>query len=120
MNLSTPHKLIVLGMDLLAILIFAVIGRASHGLNLLGIFETALPFMVAALAGFFLSSLLFHRWLPAWLVQWLIVANLGMALRILLGGGFATSFWAVTLIFTGIILGTSRFITYKLLSIEHS
>ncbi|MBM7050548.1 DUF3054 domain-containing protein [Rothia sp. ZJ1223] len=116
MNLSTPHKLIVLGMDLLAILIFAVIGRASHGLNLLGIFETALPFMVAALAGFFL----FHRWLPAWLAQWLIVANLGMALRILLGGGFAASFWAVALIFTGIILGTSRFITYKLLSIEHS
>lgn len=94
--------------DLLAVLLFAVIGRASHaeGLTLGGILETAWPFLAALVIGWIV--LLAWR-SPAGLPLpgvplWVITVAVGMLLRSVSGQGTATPFIIVATIALGVLL----------------
>lgn len=75
--------------DLVLVVIFAVVGRASHaeGLSIPGIAHTAWPFLAACLLGWIVVGLLDdHGYGPrAALVIWLVTVLGGLGLRILAG-----------------------------------
>ncbi|MDR6865531.1 hypothetical protein J2Y69_000113 [Microbacterium resistens] len=92
-SLSWPWAV---GADVVLVLVFAAIGRASHerGLSVLGVLETAWPFLVALAAGW----LVLRAWAaPAALLRtglplWAITVAGGMALRAVSGAGIAVPF----------------------------
>lgn len=75
--------------DLVLVVIFAVVGRASHaeGLSLVGIAQTGWPFLAACLLGWIVVSLLDDNGYGprAALVIWLVTVLGGMGLRIVAG-----------------------------------
>ncbi len=96
----------VLTADVLAVVVFAGLGRLSHGEDLLGTPVTAWPFLV----GLAVTWLVCRAWRapgglwPTGIVVWLGTVLLGMVLRRLVGEGTHWSFVVVTLIVTGIFL----------------
>lgn len=87
--------------DLVFVLIFAVIGRLSHGLDPLGVLATAWPFLVACLIGWAAITLLR---LPGvgWregLIVWLVTLVGGLALRLASGDTAALAFVLVATLF---------------------
>lgn len=95
------------GLDLLVVLVFATLGRASHDLELgpAGILTTAWPFLLGTAVGW----VCLLRPAPAvrsWWVDGLVVAScalvLGMLLRWITGEGTATPF---VLVAAGVLLG---------------
>lgn len=77
-----------LGFDVVAAVLFAIIGRASHGfeLSLPGIAQTAWPFVVAAIVGSLLASRLGgDSWWRTGVIAWAVTVAGGIGLR-LLGG----------------------------------
>ena len=108
---------LAVALDILWVLAFVVIGRASHakGEELGGIASTAWPFLAGLGAGwlalFLLSSragrarpLPAFRVMPAGLVAWLATVAVGMTLRVVFGQGTAVAFIAVALVFLGLFL----------------
>lgn len=94
--------------DAALVLLFAVLGRASHaeGLTWTGVLGVAWPFLTALAVGWALA-----RRRGAWptgvagsAVVWLVTVVLGLALRVATGGGFAWSFGLVTLVVLGFFL----------------
>ncbi len=90
-------------MDVIAIVIFAIVGRSSHaeGTDLLGVFHTAWPFLVGALIGLLAGRV----WrapgtLNSGVFVWLGALVAGMLLRYASGGGIQLSF----VIVAGIVL----------------
>ncbi len=75
--------------DLILVIGFAVVGRASHseGLSLFGIAQTGWPFFVACAAGWIVVSLLEDSGYGprSALVIWLVTVLAGMGLRIAAG-----------------------------------
>ena len=75
--------------DLVLVVLFAVIGRASHaeGLTPLGIAQTGWPFLVACLVAWIVVNLLADNGYGprAALVIWLVTVLGGMGLRIVSG-----------------------------------
>ncbi len=75
--------------DLILVIGFAVIGRASHseGLSLVGIAQTGWPFFAACIVGWIVVSLLDDSGYGprAALVIWLVTVLAGMGLRISAG-----------------------------------
>lgn len=51
------NRYLPLVIDLVLVVIFAAVGRASHGLNALGILSTAWPFLLACLIGWIVVQL---------------------------------------------------------------
>jgi hypothetical protein len=99
--------LTAVGIDVVMVLVFAVVGRRSHSEadTVLGVLETAWPYLVATVAG----SLLCRGWRRpyAWstaVVVWVTTVVLGMILRLVAGGGAAWPFWIVAFISLGILL----------------
>ncbi|MCC9174606.1 DUF3054 domain-containing protein [Arthrobacter sp. zg-Y179] len=98
----------VLASDLVLIVVFAALGRQSHehGLAVLGILTTALPFLLACL----LSWGAMRAWRrparlwPDGVVIWLGTVAAGLGIRALAGGGTAVSFQVVTLAVLGAFL----------------
>ena len=100
-------------LDTGCVLLFVVIGRASHakGESLGGIASTAWPFL-AGLAGGWLAAGCFRggAWrrpaalVPAGVSAWLGTVILGMVLRVLAGQGTAVAFIGVALAFLGLFL----------------
>jgi hypothetical protein len=95
-------------LDCCCVLVFVVIGRASHtkGESLAGIASTAWPFL-AGLAGGWLAGRVWRRPHPLWpagVSAWLGAVALGMVLRVVSGQGIAVSFVLVALIFLGLFL----------------
>jgi hypothetical protein len=95
-------------LDCCCVLVFVVIGRASHarGENLAGIASTAWPFL-AGLAGGWLAARAWRRPYPLWpagVGAWLGAVALGMVLRVVSGQGTAVSFVLVALVFLGLFL----------------
>ena len=94
-------------LDCCCVLVFVVIGRASHtkGEALAGIASTAWPFL-AGLAGGWLAGRAWRRPYPLWpagVSAWLGTVALGMMLRVVSGQGTAVrSSWS--LIFLGLFL----------------
>lgn len=82
--------------DVAVILLFAWIGRGAHSesLTLLGVLETAWPFLVGAVAGWALISGWKRPWsvlrtgLPVWAASLIV----GMGLRAITGSGIAAPF----------------------------
>src|SRR3954451_379209 len=97
-----------IGLDLACVLVFVLIGRASHseGETLAGLARTAWPFLAGLGAGW--AAVLGLRWsgatLRAGAVIWPVTVALGMVLRVVAGQGTAFTFVIVALVFLGIFL----------------
>jgi FtsH-binding integral membrane protein len=104
-------------LDCCCVLLFVIIGRASHtkGESLGGITSTAWPFL-AGLAGGWLAARAWRRpsgpsgpsgplglW-PAGVGAWLGAAALGMVFRVVSGQGTAAAFIVVAVAFLGLFL----------------
>ncbi len=89
-------RLLPLLIDLLVVLVFAVIGRATHAedLTLLGIGQTAWPFLAAAVVATGIYSLIAAggTGFNAGLVVWLVTLLGGVALRLVTGTTAALAF----------------------------
>lgn len=96
-----------LAADVICILVFAIVGRSSHGetTNLLGVLRTAWPFLAGYVVG--LGSSRGWRAPPArstGLAVWVATVAGGMLLRLLTGAGTAWSFVIVATIVLGVLL----------------
>jgi hypothetical protein len=105
--------LLAVVLDCCCVLVFVIIGRASHaeGESLAGIASTAWPFL-AGLAGGWLAGRAWRRPYPLWpagVSAWLGTVVLGLLLRVVSGQGIAVSFGIVVLIFLGLFLLGWRF-----------
>ena len=94
--------------DVCCVLIFVVIGRASHtqGETVAGIASTSWPFLCGLAAGW-AGSRAWRQPLalrPAGLAVWLCTVALGMLLRVVAGQGTAVAFIIVALAFLGLFL----------------
>jgi Protein of unknown function (DUF3054) len=95
-------------LDIACVLIFVIIGRASHtkGESLAGLASTSWPF----LAGLGIGWLAARGWRrplairPEGLVIWLCTVALGMILRVVSGQGTAPAFIVVALAFLALFL----------------
>jgi hypothetical protein len=97
--------------DLASVLVFAAIGRASHGEDVgpAGLVTTAWPFAAGWLVGWVLVLLLrAGRARPLGLVAgvlvWLPTVVVGMVLRAATGAGVETSFVVVATVVLGVFL----------------
>ena len=95
-------------LDVVAVLIFVAIGRASHdhGETLAGVASTAWPFLAGLGVGW-VSALAWLRPLPlapTGLIIWISCVAVGMVLRVVAGQGTAVAFVAVALAFLGLEL----------------
>jgi hypothetical protein len=95
-------------LDVVAVLVFVVIGRASHhdGETVTGVASTAWPFLAGLGAGW-LAALVWRRpavLVPSGVAAWLGTVVVGMVLRVVAGQGTAISFIIVALCFLGLFL----------------
>jgi drug/metabolite transporter (DMT)-like permease len=102
--------------DVVLVLVFAVIGRASHNENAAGFLLTAWPFLVALLLGHAIAALLPGRprrpWSVLWgLVVWVITVIGGMLLRIATGDTAQVAFIIVATLTLGVFLVGWRALT---------
>lgn len=110
------NRIAPVAFDLLAVLVFAVVGRASHGhtLSLGGIAGTFWPFAVALLVGWGVVTLL------GWegtkpretAIIWLVTLAGGMALRVLADGSTHISFIIVAGVFLALFFGGWRIVAW--------
>lgn len=98
-------------LDILVTVIFAAIGRRSHGEGdaITGIITVAWPFAVAALMGWVSIWLIYRRLdmglqLGGGALVWIGTITLGMSMRHSEGRGIAVSFIIVALIFNGLCM----------------
>lgn len=102
--------------DALLVLVFAVIGRASHDEDPAGFLLTAWPFLVALLVGHAVAALLPGRprrpWSPLWgTVVWVVTVAGGMLLRIVSGDTAEPPFIIVATLVLGAFLVGWRAVT---------
>ena len=97
--------------DLVLVLVFAAIGRASHdeGLGLAGLAATSGPFLLGWLVGWALVALMPStrsrpRGLRAGVLVWVPTVVVGMLVRHAVGEGVQTSFVVVTTIVLAVFL----------------
>ena len=94
--------------DVLGVLVFCTIGRRSHaeGLTVVGVAETAWPFLVGTAVGWLLS----RGWrrptavVPTGLAVWVCTVAVGMLLRKATSAGVAASFIVVAAAATAVVL----------------
>lgn len=96
-------------LDALFVLVFAVIGRASHEEDPGGFLITAWPFIVALLLGHLIAALLPARprrpWSLGWgAVVWVVTVIGGMLLRIVSGETAQVAFIIVATLVLGVFL----------------
>ncbi|WP_136042929.1 MULTISPECIES: DUF3054 domain-containing protein [unclassified Microbacterium] len=102
--------------DIVFVLIFAAMGRASHDENPAGFLLTAWPFLIAVVVGHLLAALLpgRHRrpWSVLWgAVVWVVTVAGGMLIRVLSGDTAEVPFIIVATIVLGVFLVGWRAIT---------
>ena len=94
-------------LDVACVLVFVIIGRASHiqGESLAGIASTAWPFLAGLAFGWLAAGLAaaVPLW-PAGVGAWLGAVALGMLFRVVSGQGTAPAFIGVALAFLGLFL----------------
>lgn len=111
------------GIDIVMVLAFAVVGRAGHGESdaVLGVLATAWPFLTATVLGSLLALLSpgGARQHPygrlAGVVVWLTTVFVGMVLRLLSGDTAAWPFWIVAFITLGALLMGWRLVARSVL-----
>lgn len=94
-----------LTVDVVVVLVFAAVGRASHGEDLApaGLAGTAWPFLVAVLLGSLLGRRLGGTsWWRQGLVVWLVTLAVGTLLRLLGGASAAPAFVVVAACVLGV------------------
>lgn len=96
-------------LDAVLVLVFAVIGRASHDEDPGGFLLTAWPFIVALLVGHLVAALLPGRprrpWSLAWgAVVWAVTVVGGMLLRVTSGDTAQVAFIIVATLVLGVFL----------------
>lgn len=108
-----------LALDLVLVVVFAVIGRASHaeGLDLTGILTTAWPFVVSAALGSVVASWRNWPWWVQGIFVWIVTLVGGMALRVAGGGSTAPGFVIVGGISLAVFLIGWRAIARKRLGV---
>lgn len=101
-------RLIVIGLDLVVVVLFAIIGRASHGesLGFSDILRTAMPFVAGMLIG---SLFLIRRHASGLTITdgvWMtaITLVLGMTFRVFIGDSIAVAFILVAAAFLALFL----------------
>lgn len=104
----TPRRPAWLAVDLVALLVFATIGRRSHaeGITLAGVLGTAWPFAVGALVGWLVSRA-WRRPVALWptgVAAWLGALVVGMLLRHLADQGTPVDFVGVAAVFLALFL----------------
>ena len=94
-------RLLPLLIDLVAVIVFAAVGRASHGESVAGTFVTAWPFLVACAVAWIVLALLGDdgRGWRAGVIVWLVTLIGGMALRVAAGDTAAVAFIVVATLF---------------------
>ena len=95
-------------LDACCVLLFVVIGRASHskGETLAGVASTLWPFLAGLAAGW-LAARAWRRpaaIVPSGAAAWLGAVGIGMVFRVLAGQGTAFTFIVVALAFLGLFL----------------
>jgi drug/metabolite transporter (DMT)-like permease len=102
--------------DAVLVLIFAVIGRASHDESPAGFLITAWPFLVALIVGHVFAALLPGRprrpWSVLWgVVVWVVTVAGGMLLRVATGDTAQLAFIIVATLTLGVLLVGWRAVT---------
>ena len=107
--------------DLVLVVVFAAIGRASHGEDVTGMLLTAWPFMVGALVGWLASRGATRpaAVIPTGLAVWVCAAVGGMVLRTLTGQGTALAFVVVSIVVLGVLLVGYRLVLAAVLHLRH-
>ncbi|MFI7482262.1 DUF3054 domain-containing protein [Kocuria sp. M1R5S2] len=99
----------VLALDVFVVLLFAAAGRRTHSLGVVGVLETAWPFLAGLVVGWAVWRLARDPWSPVrGLALWPTTVAVGMGLRVLTGQGTAPSFVLVTLGVLGVLLLVPR------------
>jgi hypothetical protein len=103
---SRRRTLLAAGLDAGLLLVFVVIGRASHGETLLGVVTTWWPFLAALALAWLVLSAWRHPVRIRWtgLAIWLITVTAGLLLRVASGQGVQPSFVIVTFLVLGLFL----------------
>lgn len=96
-------------LDAVLVVIFAVIGRASHQENPWGFAATAWPFLLALLIGHAVAALLPARPRQPWSIQWggvvwATTAVVGLLVRVWTGNTAQTPFIVVTVLTLALFL----------------
>lgn len=116
-DLRLSPELSLLGLDVLAVLAFVVIGRRNHdaGSEITGIIKTAAPFMIALPVGWLFSGALREPYAgKPGIGTWLITLVGGMTLRkAIFGGGTAISFVVVAAVFLFLTMVLWRFFIWR-------
>lgn len=105
----TSHRLIALAVDVVAVLVFALIGGASHGSG--GeVLRIAWPFVVGLLTAWALPHVWRVPWLlwPAGVTVWVLTTGIGLVLRWLTGGGVSGAMPWITVGVLGVLLLVAR------------
>lgn len=95
------------GIDVVAILVFAVLGRRNHdeGAALTGVLVVAWPFLVGWTIAWFATRLDRRPESAAGALRALVVAiPIALALRVATGRGIAPAFIVVACVFLGVVL----------------
>jgi hypothetical protein len=110
----TRSRLGAAALDIACVVIFVIIGRASHakGETLGGIASTSWPFLTGLACGWLAAGLVGRgrAWqqpaalAPAGVAAWLGTVIVGMVLRVVSGQGTAFAFICVALAFLGLFL----------------
>ena len=101
-------RVLALALDLIFVVVFATMGRASHkeSLSVAGIAETAWPFVVGLLVGWLIT----RAWrapaliVPIGLAIWGWTVVIGLALRVVSGQGVQLAFVIVATLVLGLVL----------------
>lgn len=115
MSTTAPHRSLTtaLALDAVLVVVFAAIGRSSHeeGLTVLGVAETAGPFLIGLALGWTIAraASLDPLGRTGGPVVWVATVAGGMVVRQLVGEGTAFSFIVVASIVLGVFLLGSRF-----------
>ncbi|MCT2043236.1 DUF3054 domain-containing protein [Pseudoclavibacter alba] len=115
-NVRRAPKGLFYFIDAALVLLFAVLGRNSHGEDLSagGVFSTVWPFLVALLVSWISLEMLKkdpRRVWAAGVVVWLVTVAGGLALRVLSGSTAEFPFIIVATIVLGVFLIGHRLIT---------
>lgn len=104
--------------DLVCVVVFAAIGRASHDENpLLGLLHTAWPFVTGTLVAWAILAWRrwdAARWWPAFVLVWLTSAWGGLLLRHVSHQGNRWPFPVIATVMLGLIVGVGRLVVGRI------
>ncbi|MBC9823423.1 DUF3054 domain-containing protein [Terrabacter sp. MAHUQ-38] len=102
---------IAFAIDVLLIIVFAVVGRASHGESnaVVGVLSTAVPFLAGTATGWLVVRVMRRTWpvdVAPGVTVWFATLVVGMVMRHAVGAGTAASFIVVaSLVLAAFLLG---------------